>query len=355
MTSTGATIRITRRSGGFHIEQRRPDLARLVAQMPIARALELVPTLLPVCAEAQAIAAVRATEAACGAEETADQRRGRGARLLREQGLAAAWRLLVDWPRALGENPDLAHLKTLRGLENQDLANALDALLPPPLVVPEPRYSDIEACLMASGLDSPLPANRALARARSANGRHSATLATLDGSALWDRARSFLGGPLITRGALGLTADAHAITVGPLAMARHPSIAGFRDDDTLSATTRLLLAALLDIAVVAQALRSDGDLDIATERQRSLGSGIGIGQAVTIRGPLLHMVVLDEREQVQHWRHLAPTDWHFAPGGLVDRLAVESDEADLRLLIAAADPCAPWEIEAPEPSGQEAA
>ena len=74
--------------------------------------------------------------------------------------------------------------------------------------------------------------------------------------------------------------------------------------------------------------------------------GVGLGRAVTDRGPVFHRVALDSEGSVKNWRVLAPTDWHFAPGGPLD---IEANRRSLRpeqlkLLVLGFDPCAPWSL-----------
>ena len=49
---------------------------------------------------------------------------------------------------------------------------------------------------------------------------------------------------------------------------------------------------------------------------------------------------------MEEWRALAPTDWHFAPGGPAEgALANSPSEAGARLAVASFDPCAPWTLQ----------
>ena len=78
-----------------------------------------------------------------------------------------------------------------------------------------------------------------------------------------------------------------------------------------------------------------------------MSEGIGLGRAVTARGPVFHRVALDAEGHVEDWRVLAPTDWHFAPGGALEieanRRPLTADQ--LRLLVLGFDPCAPWSLQ----------
>lgn len=73
------------------------------------------------------------------------------------------------------------------------------------------------------------------------------------------------------------------------------------------------------------------------------GDGEGLGWCETARGLLLHWVRLDADERVADCRVVAPTEWNFHPYGAAARALAELppglDEACVRLLVAAYDPC----------------
>jgi uptake hydrogenase large subunit len=82
----------------------RPDVAAALRGRPADEAVQLVPLIYSLCGQAQGIAARLALTAARGAA-TARHVDGRvAAEALREH----AWKLLVDWPKALGLAPDEA-------------------------------------------------------------------------------------------------------------------------------------------------------------------------------------------------------------------------------------------------------
>jgi hypothetical protein len=82
----------------------------------------------------------------------------------------------------------------------------------------------------------------------------------------------------------------------------------------------------------------------------STGTRRGLAWVEMVRGLLVHQVVLDGAcARVASCRVLAPTEWNFHPRGevaqRVSRLDAHSPEVDrqLRLLMAAFDPCVPFE------------
>lgn len=83
----------------------------------------------------------------------------------------------------------------------------------------------------------------------------------------------------------------------------------------------------------------------------SIGAGLGMGWAEMARGLLVHQVTLNEGgSSVRHCRVIAPTEWNFHPQGEVaQRLsALDPRAPDVRqrvnLLMAAFDPCVPFEV-----------
>ena len=345
MTGIATRIELSASRAGLRVAYHRVDPGRiLVGTMP-DDALRLVPSLLPVCGEAQRIAAARALESAQGITAKAAVERERDRLLLREQGLACAWRLLVDWPRAAGRSAILATMKTLRKADDVSLGRGLLSLLPRSLAVADSGASQIarlieEATSGASCISSTL---LRVALEQEANGA-APSVATLPPPSLFAYAREFFAAEHCDPAMLALADTPVPVTVGPLAMARHPAIAAIAEHDEFTAPVRLLLAAIFDSAAVATALASGSVLPTET---RAMGSAAapGFGHSFTARGPLLHKISLDDDGCISGWRHLAPTDWHFAPGGLVERLGKDvSSRGAVDLLVAAADPCAPCSV-----------
>ncbi|MEM1191398.1 MAG: hypothetical protein AAGI72_22900 [Pseudomonadota bacterium] len=339
------SIEVSATLNGLRVAYHRADPGRILVGATPQDALRLVPSLLPVCGEAQRIAAARALESAQGVPASAAVERERELRLLREQGLAAAWRLLVDWPRAADRSTRLATVKTLRRADDVSLGRGLLSLLPDSLAVPasgplllarvieEATWG--ESCIGTSLLRRALHQGSAAA---------AAPLAIHTPSSLFAQARDYFASERCDPATLALAGNPLPLTVGPLAMARHPAVAAVRERGDLASPVKLLLAALIDTAAVATALAGDAPLPALTPEMAEAAEP-GFGHSVTARGPLLHKISLDNEGRIAQWRHLAPTDWHFAPGGLVERLGVavtSQDAADL--LIAAADPCAPCAV-----------
>lgn len=82
----------------------RPDVVAVLCGRPADEAVQLVPLIYSLCGQAQGIAARLALAAARGEAVAAHADPRAAAEALREH----AWKLLVDWPKALGLVPDEA-------------------------------------------------------------------------------------------------------------------------------------------------------------------------------------------------------------------------------------------------------
>lgn len=339
-------IVVHRIPGALRIEQHRLPVGRRLAGLLVEEALALVPVLLPICGTAQHIAALRAIDAARGEPETAALRSERDTALALEQALAVAWRLTVDWPDLLGEARDLTLLKTLRAAPADDLARRLLALL-----------GDVAAATSVSALLASVERSggliaRVLRRAR-------------DAGAVLEPPRRLLRGEALVEAAVAAFAvepfdplsptTPEPIEVGPLAMARDPLVPALRDALGIKPFARFLVS-LLDARTAARRLLGEAPPAAGAEAWQ-LDPGCGLGAAGTARGPVFHRVTLagsGGQERVTDWRVLAPTDWHFAPGGPIAATgtlaeypwAMSDGAADdaLRVLVASYDPCAPWRL-----------
>ena len=329
-------IRIIQGKDSVAIEQHRPSVLSSLTGLPVERALTLIPNLLPVCGLAQSVAASRAVEAARGEAPDPEREHARERALRREQALSAGWRLAVDWPDLLDRPRALIWLKALRHSENHaDCAGVLMSAVP--------------------GLDSVWSLDD-LTRWAQEEDNHAAGIIRealehdhpnteagkcLTGQDLASTARELLAqeafNPLTPRGG--------AVEVGPLAMRREPLIETHACQ--LAATSAGRLRALvLDTRQIIGNLRADSDSRQENTQAWQECAGTGTGCATTARGPVFHRVTLDPQDQVAQWRALAPTDWHFAPGGPVTQaLTGKPQNRASMLAIAGFDPCAPWSLE----------
>jgi Ni,Fe-hydrogenase I large subunit len=98
----------------------------------------------------------------------------------------------------------------------------------------------------------------------------------------------------------------------------------------------------------------------------STGPRQGMAWVEMARGLLVHQVEIDASvgdapARVAACRVLAPTEWNFHPQGVVARCIADLDatesaakvERRVRLLMAAFDPCVPFDVTHALPAGQE--
>ncbi len=339
MVASTPKIQIAQRAGGITIAQRRPTVTGVLGGLGLEEALLRIPLLLPICGHAQGIAAQRAASAA--RNQTDPHAIEHTRQLWREQAVAAAWRLAVDWPGCVGRKRALPLFKAVQQADGPEtLATQLLQFLPGLISVES--MADLSAWL----IDSDSTAANVVRRARELESElgFAGAPSLLAGEALKALAQTALAeadfDPLTPAGA--------GIDVGPLAMRRHPLVERLAACSDYGALTRRLVAQLLDTLVIAGHLL-DGQSTYPVSAW-NLGPGIGMGRAITARGPVFHRVELDGDGKVAAWRVLAPTDWHFAPGGPLateaQRLAPNDDQ--LSLLVLGFDPCSPWSVASEE-------
>jgi hypothetical protein len=80
----------------------------------------------------------------------------------------------------------------------------------------------------------------------------------------------------------------------------------------------------------------------------NLGKGQGVAWVEMARGLLMHQVSLDSEQCVAQLQVVAPTEWNFHSQGVVAsvlaQMSPDTDAAALGWLIAAFDPCVPFEV-----------
>ena len=317
-------IRVSLHGGRIAVQRQDIDVARALCQRPLRDALNLIPTLLPVCGAAQQLAAVRAVAAASsGQHDLAGAAEQLDARLPQEQLEACAWRLAIDWPRVLGESPDLAAVQQMRDADDQPARARVARRLLPGLDTVR-HFDDIWRWAQ----ERHCPTARVLHAARRHDGP-TGTHSLLEGAALVAAARAQLG--------TGTTQPTEAAEVGPLAMRRHPLL----ESNGEALTSHRLVAQVLDFLHLLASPGNPGNDGCANAWREADGSGVG--RAQTARGPVFHRVVLDVEESCAvDWQLLAPTDWHFAPCGPVAAAASSLDA--LPYLVLSFDPCTPWAV-----------
>ncbi len=270
---------------------RRPPVTQLfVGQSPEA-VVRTVPCLYTICALAQRATAQAALAAAAGdALQPADDA-GLWIEMLHE----SLWRLLLDWPPALGLPPAQAAFIAWRATRHDGscaeatkrlLANVLDGLAENCLARLVDRDSDV-ACLPA-------------------------VLMPCEWLAGWRKRADFRP-----------------------AMSAPPSIrTAYR-------------GRIAEVERAAGALASGAPFPLAAAG----GHGWGVAQTLTARGVLTHAVRLDART-VAEYRVTAPTDLFFADAGALSGLldgarfaSLDDVRRLLHLAVLALDPCLPYALE----------
>jgi uptake hydrogenase large subunit len=273
------------------VDLRRPPVTQLfVGQSPEA-VVRTVSCLYTICTQAQRAVAQAALAAAAGEPPQPADDAGLWIEMLHEN----LWRLLLDWPPALGLPPEQAAFIAWRATrQGGSCAEATRRLLT------DVVHGLAENCL-ATLVDrnSDMPCGPA-------------TLTPDEWLAGCRESRDFLP-----------------------AMSAPPSI---------RAAYRRRIA---EVERATGALATGAHFPLAAAG----GDGWGVAQAVTARGVLTHAVRL-EAHTVTHYRVTAPTDVFFADASALSALLdsrrfASSDEAkrSLRLAVLALDPCLPYVLE----------
>jgi len=338
----------------------------------------LVPMLFSLCGRAQGVAALRAWEAAGGANAAPATAFAREWVVAAEALVENLWRLLLDWPEAMGEESKnapqfaawrrkLLHLAgvvmqakgwrspgAVVSVPNGELRHAgseLRGFLGADVLAMEP--GDWYAADLAALSDWWRAGRTATARI---TGRlfEGEGLGGRSDVALMEAARS--DGPWQrvldrTLHETGFAAkpdwQGEPRETGALArMRHHPAVAEALARHGNCIAVRLL-ARLADTVALAQVLAGAG----TAERIRGIGVEPGTGAAwvETSRGVLVHALVLCDG-RVARYRVLAPTEWNFHPlGPFVQGLRGQEARSDqdlersLRLHAMALDPCVGYE------------
>jgi Ni,Fe-hydrogenase I large subunit len=365
-----------RRVTGVDIRSTRPFSAtRILAHKAPAAAAATVPMLFAVCGGAQRAAAVSALAAAGASDVDADTTRDTYGVAL-ETVQEHFWRLLIDWPQAMGRAPNATPVAATRhriaaAARTPDGRGTLGD--PPTMRELGAELSRLAAQAIygmppAAWLDlATLPALDAWT-ARGATG-----CATLLGAMLAEMPT--LGRsdvrlmPVATREALlGVivpaqdrepnyartpTWDGLPVETGTLARVhRHPLVAALIERNGHAASTRFA-ARLLDLAWALAGISEGAPNDAACPWVQALavGEADGLAAVQTARGLLVHRVRI-ESGRVADYRIVAPTEWNFHPdGALASGLAglPASSRRELqqraRIAVQALDPCVACRVE----------
>jgi hypothetical protein len=325
-------------------------------QRHASEAPRLVRRILPVCGWAQGIACLRAVEDALSRPAIPAAEAARDRLLLGESAMVQIWRAAIDWPALQGLPPAPSLLRAGRtGLDR--LVRALWPLGDPlDLEAPVEAGSGATAAgALADLLDDiagDLPDRPEAIRDWAIRADHPFARLIRRGAKTLPAAAGAQDEPMprIPEVVRRLAADpgfcraphrsGEPCDPGPL------SALPARDRDAFAAFGPLagrFAAMLFQMRRTAERLRAPGG-DDARPYARLRISGWSAGCADTARGPLVQIMRLSE-DRVTAFRSVAPTEWLLHPlGGLtrcLSALPPDAPEADLRLVLAAFDPCAP--------------
>jgi Ni,Fe-hydrogenase I large subunit len=365
-----------RRVTGVDVRSSRPFAAtRVLAGKTPAAAVAIVPKLFAVCGGAQGAAAASALAAAGATGVEAERTRNEHGVML-EAMQEYFWRLLIDWPQAMGEEAvatpvasvrhriaataraadgrstlgDAAAMQALGAMLSRIAAQSIYGMAPADWLDQEgvpalESWIARGATACAKLLDRMIAELPALGRtdvqlmpAPRSDALRSVIVPALDRDPHYARAPTWDGLPAET---------------GALARVRaHPLVAALADSAGHTAATRYL-ARLVDLALMlgelAGAPRAADALPWV--QAFAVGEADGLAAVQTARGLLLHRARIAEG-RVADYRIVAPTEWNFHPDGALARGLVGMDAASeialqrqAMLAVQALDPCVACRVE----------
>lgn len=319
---------------------------RLTAGRTADEVANTIPLLFSICAHAQGAAAAAALDAARGRVVSDAVRRGRDADVRHEAVVELMTRLLLDWPKAMGAQPDVPAVARLRSVPvDRSVDIAQQAVYGTEagrwLAMPSLQHLDDWSRHSAT-----LPAVLFRRLAREAGDLASGAAVRLLPATTDDLLRDVaarLREPRYAR-----TPDWRGAPAETGALARHaghPLLLAYVGRHGATVAARML-ARLIDLATLLA-----GTSPTPLTRSVALQPGTGIGAAETARGLLVHCAQLTG-ERVDSYRMLAPTEWNFHPQGalalgLLQRAAPSPEAArrDATWLVQALDPCVACRID----------
>jgi Ni,Fe-hydrogenase I large subunit len=361
---------------GVDVRSTRPfAAARILARRTTAAAAATVPMLFSVCGGAQRAAAVSALAAAGAADVDADAVRDSNGVAL-ETIQEHVWRLLIDWPQAMGRAPNATPVAAVRhriaaaartadgrgtlgdpaamrnlGAELSGLAAQAIYGMPPAAWVDLATAEALDAwtaraatpcATLLHAMQAEMPAlGRSAVRLMPAPTRGAllrVVVPAQDGDPDFERAPTWEGAPVET-GALARTA-------------RHPIVSALILRNGHAAATRYV-ARLVDLAWALRGIcqGSHDDSERPWVQAFAVGKAEGCAAVQTARGLLVHRVRV-ESGRVVDYRIVAPTEWNFHPrGALASGLAGlpagsrRELQTHARIAVQALDPCVPCRLE----------
>ena len=386
MTDPAGKLHILIGPDGVRIRSTRPvRAARLFVGRGVEETARLLPALFSICANAQAAASAQALERALGLEPE-PRLAGLRARLVEAETLREhLWRILLDWPRLQGREPDSAAMAQVMGqygMLRRALAGIGDPFRPGATwTEPDRPAADQAAAELASLVASRVFGERPadwLTRVDGFAGLDAWSARTGTGAAqlvrrVIDSDQGDLGrspiGPLpalsdrdLDPWLCGPEADAFVARptwngapreTSPLTRNLSCTLVGTLTGSHGNGLLTRLAAQLLELARLTAGGSTPADREMTGSGSGlEPGLGLGLAQVQAARGLLVHRArIADDR--VADYRILAPTEWSFHPEGVVASgladLAQRAAHSDLlplaRLFVAAVDPCVDFDLE----------
>ncbi|CAD5375024.1 putative Hydrogenase expression/formation protein HoxV [Rubrivivax sp. A210] len=331
------------------IASTRPDVAaRLLEGRSTAEIAAAVPRLYAICAVSQGQACALALQAASGSvPDAAGIERARKAVAAETLGETAR-RVLLDWPRLHGEQPDGAAIAAARST----LGPA-----PPPEALALAVWGEAATDWLAR--DTPVALQLWADAGATATARVIARLAAqpLEAGELAADETALLPSPPSPQ----MLAALAAATLADASFAQRPLHAGRpaetgalarRRDDALVAAllprSRALARHVARLRELALLLTGRPALAVGA---MALPEGTGLGWVENARGLLIHLARL-QAGRARPYRIVAPTEWNFHPAGALAAALTGYTAGDaaalqnrVQQLVASLDPCVACHIE----------
>ncbi len=347
--------------------------AGMLAGKQAREVVATMPLLFSICGRSQRAAAASALAAAGAPDESCSAARDEVGVIL-ETVQEYFWRLLIDWPAAMGKQPLLSPVAVARreiaaaprGPDGvltwgdaavRELGESLAGLATTSLYAVSPVQwlglgeSDALDTWIDRGATLPAVLLGELMR-------HMPEVGRSDVSLMPTAAPEALLGAVVPamcepRFAQAPTWNGVPVETGALPRMRtQPLVAAVAERHGNAVVTRMV-ARLTELAVLLQVLAAAAGAEQAGSpiQALSLASGEGLSAVQTARGLLLHRARLADG-RVADYQIVAPTEWNFHPdGALVHGLTglAAADEGALeqrtRLAVQALDPCVGYRIE----------
>jgi uptake hydrogenase large subunit len=345
---------------GAEVRSRRPQPQRLLLNQAPGQAQVVIPRLYSLCGDAQTVAVEALLNLLDNGAVDPDGTTAWAERIRLENIREHLWRLGLDWPRAMGEDPRPGPLRELLAARAQfaadrDAARAWAGQTLPVLFGGSPvRWLDTsDVSAFDDWLEAAATPLAALLRGLRPR------LAGLGRS----RTRLFRSADLesLAKGVLPRLRDdpdfhwrpdwdGRVFEMGPLARNREqPLIAASFDDHGEADAWIRVVARVLELARGLQSLAEGVPAAHALAAYR--GDDEAVVALEMARGVLLHWMQV-EGGRIRDYRIVAPTEWNFHPQGpaLEGLLQLRGSEErqlreDVTLQVMALDPCVQYQLE----------